>query len=166
MIEAAELLRHLGLKPHPEGGYYLETYRSAGVVPAGALPRGLKGKRNFATAICYLLPAGEKSRLHRLASDETWHFYAGGPLELYEIAPDGRAVRTVLGNDFRAGQKPWRTITAGNWFGARPGAGAAYSLVGCTVSPGFDFADLEIGRRKRLLDLFPGEKEMIELLTD
>jgi len=166
MIEGAELIRLLGLKPHPEGGYYRETYRASGIIPASALPPRFKKDRTFATAILYLLPAGSKSRLHRLFSDETWHFYAGGPLTIFEIEPEGRVSRTILGNDPGSGQRFQHTVKAGIWFGALPCEGAPHSLVGCTVSPGFDFADFEVGRRKDLLAMFPRERHTIEMLAD
>lgn len=143
--EARRLITTLELKPHPEGGYYRETYRSP-----------------HSTAIYFLLTEGERSRLHRIKSDELWHFYCGGPLTVTEIAPDGRVTETALGAH---GGKLQHTVTAGHWFGAQPNAGAGYALVGCTVAPAFQFADFELGRRDVLLKAFPHAKEIIARLT-
>ena len=158
-ITAEELIRVLGLKAHPEGGYFRESYRAEGGTP---LPRG---ERNFSTAIYFLLKRGQASRLHRIKSDEVWHFYSGGPLAVARISPEGRAEETILGRDVAAGQKLQHVVPAGCWFGAYPVGGAKFSLAGCTVAPGFDFADLEMGGREGLLKEFPLAKELIEKLT-
>ncbi|MCX5788755.1 MAG: cupin domain-containing protein [Elusimicrobia bacterium] len=153
---AEDLIARFDLRPHPEGGRYRETYRSPGVI----------GGRSQSTAMLFLLPKGERSRLHRLRSDEVWHFHDGGPLIVVELAPDGRVGETTLGRDFAQGQRPQHVVPAGSWFGAYPAAQTDHSLVGCTLAPGFDFADLELGRRAELLKLFPHAKELIEKLTD
>jgi predicted cupin superfamily sugar epimerase len=150
------LIRSLKLRPHPEGGYFRETYRCAETVCGG---------RTFCTAIYFLLPEGERSALHRIKSDEIWHFYGGGPLTIGEIFPSGRTRRTVLGLNFGRGQRPQYVVTAGNWFGAVCNPGSKYSLVGCTVAPGFDFKDLELGRSDELLRRFPGAKTLIKELA-
>jgi uncharacterized protein len=156
---AQELIHLHGLLRHPEGGHFRETYRSEAL--AGALPDA----RNFSTAIYFLLEAGEKSALHRIKSDELWHFYLGGPLVLAELAPGAPARLTLLGTDFRAGQKLQHTVTAGTWFGAYPAAGTEFSFVGCTVSPGFDYEDFELAERTELLAQFPQAREIIEELA-
>ncbi len=161
-----DLIAHYGLLPHPEGGYFQETYRSKESVAANALPARFGGERSVCTGICFLLPKGAKSRLHRLKSDEMWHFYLGGPLEVTQISPDGKVETTVLGPEIADGQKVQHVVPAGYWFGAMPAKGAAYSFVGCTVAPGFDFSDFEIGKRKDLLKTFPKAKAAIERLTD
>ena len=134
---AAALIASLGLKPHPEGGFYREIFRSAGhVTPADG-----RGPRAALTTIYFLLPAGTQSRWHRVTSDEVWHLYEGGPLELLELDANGDAPRQHLLAALTEGldAMPVRTIPAGHWQAARPLGD--YALVGCTVGPGFDFAD-------------------------
>ncbi len=135
--EARALVDALGLAPHPEGGFYRETFRAPAPV---ATPRG---PRAASTAIYYLLPAGAASARHRVASDEAWHHYRGDPLELTVEHPGGRTERLVLGPDVLAGQRPQAVVPAGAWQAARP-LGTRYALCGCTVAPGFDFADFEL----------------------
>ncbi|MDD5657304.1 MAG: cupin domain-containing protein [Elusimicrobia bacterium] len=164
-MRAEELIRILGLKPHPEGGWYRETYRAKGRIPARALPRRYRGARRYATAILFLLREGERSLLHRVASDELWHFHLGGPLTLTEIPPSGIPRRIVLGPDVRRGQRLQHAVAAGRWFGAAPSPGSGFCLVGCTVAPGFDFADFELGKRDALLRRFPRAAAAIRRLT-
>ncbi|MFZ5444506.1 MAG: cupin domain-containing protein [Myxococcota bacterium] len=140
------------LQPHPEGGYFRETYRAAATLPGT--------QRAVCTAIYYLLPAGERSRLHRIDADELWHFYGGAPLEIIELQPDGSARVTTL-----SPTAPQHLVPAGTWFGARPAQGSAWSLVGCTVSPGFEFSRFELGAREALLARFPAAAELIRALT-
>lgn len=143
----------LGLQPHPEGGWYRETYRSELTVPT---PRG---QRPAATAIYYLLCQGESSHLHRLAADEIWHFYAGGPLTLFLLqAPGTEALRIGPG-------RPQAVVPAKTWFGAQPDAGSEYALVGCTMAPGFDFADFELGDPHELLLTYPAQQALIARLS-
>ncbi|OGR42149.1 MAG: hypothetical protein A2X35_06705 [Elusimicrobia bacterium GWA2_61_42] len=160
MTAADELIRTYGLQEHPEGGYFRESYRAAGKTATPA------GERNFSTAVYFLLKAGQVSRLHRIKSDEVWHFYAGGPLIVARLLPNGGTEETVLGPDQGAGQKFQHAVPAGCWFGAYPAPGAEFSLVGCTVAPGFDFADFELGVRAELAGEFPRAKELIEKLTN
>lgn len=157
-IAAKALVDRFGLLPHPEGGFYKETYRSKEDMPR------FGGRRSVCTGIYFLLTEGTKSRLHRIKSDEMWHFYAGGPLELVQIFPDGTVEAVVLGQDVLAGEKVQHVVPAGAWFGAAPRSG--YSFVGCTVAPGFDFADFEMAKREELLRAFPEAKAAIERLTD
>jgi predicted cupin superfamily sugar epimerase len=154
-----DLVERLGMKPHPEGGYYAETYRARELVET---PRG---RRPASTAIYFLLPAGTKSCLHRIQSDEAWHFYMGGPLVVEQIAPDGSASRARLGPGIAAGESLQHVVPAGHWFGAAPYPGTKFSLVGCTVAPGFDFADFELGKKADLLRQYPQAKDVIERLT-
>jgi predicted cupin superfamily sugar epimerase len=164
--EAAEIIRLLNLVPHSlECGFYREIYRSGGTVPAAAIP-GHGGDRSFCTFIYYLLPEGEVSRLHRLKSDEMWHFLAGGPLKLVELDPaTGGASTTVLGQGINVGQGLFHLFKAGTWFGAFPEKGAGYSLVGCAVSPGFEIGDFEAGRRDELVRKFPRARDLIVKLS-
>lgn len=135
MTRAAELIATLELRPHPEGGFYREIFRSSATVT----PSDGRGVRAAQTTIYFLLPAGHVSRWHRVTSDEVWHVYEGGPLELLELsAPTHTLTRHLLG-PVGSDQAPVHTIPAGVWQAARPLT--AYALVGCTVSPGFDFAD-------------------------
>lgn len=161
MTAAQDLIDRLGLVPHPEGGFYRETYRAPGSVQLS----GFDGPRSTSTAIYYLLAAGDRSKLHRIRSDEIWHFYAGDPLLIVEISPDGALAQTRLGNSVARGEAPQHVVPAGHWFGACPAQGSAFSLVGCTVAPGFDFADFELGSRSALAAAFPQHANWIERLT-
>jgi predicted cupin superfamily sugar epimerase len=147
---AARWIRSLGLTPHPEGGHYRETYRGPG---------------NVSTAIYFLLEGRQVSRLHRIRADEVWHLYAGGPLTVSAIAPDGALTEFTLGGDLEAGQAPQGVVLAGHWFGAALASAETYALVGCTVAPGFEFAELELARRDPLLAAFPQHAALIERLT-
>ena len=162
---AARWIELLGLRPHPEGGHYRETYRAADVLPARALPGRREGSRAVSTAIYFLLAAGECSRLHRIASDELWHFYAGTSLALYVLDRHGSLGRVTLGTRVERGEQPQACVLAGCWFGAVVEEADGYALVGCTVAPGFDFADLELGDRAALLAEFPQHRAVIERLT-
>jgi len=135
--DAERVVRALGLAPHPEGGFYRETFRAPATV---STPRGL---RAASTAIYYLLPAGAVSARHRVASDEVWHHYAGDALLLEIEHADGRLEVATLGPDLFAGERPQIVVPAGAWQSARP-LGARFALCGCTVAPGFDFADFEL----------------------
>lgn len=160
-----ELVRRLNLSPHPEGGYYLESYRSAGSIPAAALPPGFSGARAHSTAIIYLLPEGQRSKFHRLRQDEVWHFYLGGPLRLVLIRPEGRASEIILGPDLDQGHHLQFAVPAGTWFAAGPKPGSVYSLTGCTVAPGFDFADFEMASGPELKKAFPALYGLIDEFT-
>jgi predicted cupin superfamily sugar epimerase len=149
------LISSLELQPHPEGGYYKETYRSAANI----------GDRSLSTAIYFLLPAGQRSHLHRIKSDELWHYHLGGPLIVTQISPAGKVEEIRIGPDVEAGQKLQHAVPAGYWFGSRPADGTEFTVVGCTVAPGFDFADFEMGKRADLLREFPAARSAIERLT-
>ncbi len=154
------------MQPHPEGGYFVETYRAAEQIPNAALPDRFDGSRAFSTAIYFLLEGHHFSALHRIQADEVWHFYAGDPLEVFVIHAENGALEVIrLGPDPEAGEVFQAVVPAGAWFGSRPVAGAAYSLVGCTVAPGFDFADFELAERAVLLAAFPQHRALVEGLT-
>lgn len=140
MPEAAHLIQALELIPHPEGGHYRETYRAREQVQT---PRG---PRSASTAILFLLTAGECSRWHRIRSDEGWHHHGGGGLLIYELGPSGAVRRTRLGLNLAAGERPQHVVPAGCWFAAEPAPASAWSLVSCTVAPGFAFSDFELAR--------------------
>ncbi|MFB3906744.1 MAG: cupin domain-containing protein [Acidobacteriota bacterium] len=163
---AQHLIDLFQLQPHPEGGYFRETYKSLVTIPAAALPGGGAGSRAAGTAIYFMLRQGQKSRLHRLRFDEVWHFYLGGPLCLVVIGIDGKAGRFTLGQDLSAGQELQRVVPAGHWFGAYPLPGSPYSLVGCTVAPGFAFEDFSLGNREELIACFPHLRRLISELTE
>lgn len=155
----------LRLQPHPEGGYYRETYRSNVILDRESLPLGFAGPRAASTAIYFLIEGENFSAFHRLRSDELWHFYAGSPLLVHVIEPVGAYSSLLLGNDPDAGQMPQVVVPAGNWFASHASDWKSWALVGCTVSPGFDFADFEIGRRAHLIECYPQHREMIQRLT-
>lgn len=165
-ITVEKLVDLFGMQPHPEGGYFLETYRAGGKIPKNALPSAYNGDRNFSTGIYYLLPEGTRSKLHRIPSDEMWHFYLGDPMTVVEIMPSGDVVKTILGRDVAAGQRVQHVVPGGCWFGAYPNPGSRFSFVGCTVAPGFDFADFEMSNRSALLKEYPKARDIIERLTE
>lgn len=152
------------LQPHPEGGYYKETYRSKETIHPGSLPDGFTGTRNFSTAIYFLLIAGQFSAFHRIKSDELWHFYAGGPLQIFVIEPAGEQYTILLGSDILNGQAMQAVVPAGCWFASRPLANEGAAFVGCTVSPGFDFEDFELAKAKELSKLYPQHQQLISQL--
>lgn len=164
-VDARGLIDRLGLLPHPEGGFYRETYRAELRLSDAALAPHFAGARNASTAIYFLLAQGDRSRFHRIRSDEVWHFYLGDPLHVIELTDAGETFVTTLGTDIAAGQKPQHVVAAGRWFGACPATGSRFSLVGCTVAPGFDFVDFEMASRDALLSAYPRAKEWVERLT-
>lgn len=163
--EVQRRIAALDLRPHPEGGYYRETYRSPEQLPVEALPARYAGSRSFCTAILYLLPRGEFSAWHRLRSDELWHFHDGCPLLLHSLAPDGQLVTVLLGTSSEYSEVPQACVPAGWWFAAEPSDQGAYSLVGATVAPGFEFDDFELAERTTLTAQFPQHVELIRKLT-
>ena len=160
-----ELIGRLELVRHPEGGWYRESYRSVEAAPAAALPDRFGGPRSFCTAIYFLLERGDFSALHRIKSDEMWHFYAGAPLTVQVLTPAGEHRELKLGSDLASGASFQALVPAGCWFGAELADGGGYCLVGCTVAPGFDFSDFEMGIRDELLDQFPKHSDMVRRLT-
>jgi predicted cupin superfamily sugar epimerase len=165
MNTVAGLINKYNLQPHPEGGWYVQTYKCKETIPADALPERFTGSRAFSTAIYFLLEKGNFSAFHKIKSDECWHFYAGDPLEIFIINPDGNLLAIILGNDFIKGHLFQYVVPANYWFASRPAAGSAYSFVGCTVSPGFDFADFELAKAESLASQYPKHRGLINLLT-
>ena len=160
------LRRILGLVPHPvEGGYFAETYRSADHIPASALPSHYGAPRAASTAIYYLLTPDTFSAMHRLASDEIFHFYLGDPVEMLHLHPGGTHQITVMGPDLEAGQRPQVLVPRDTWQGARLIPGGRYALLGTTVAPGFDYTDYETASRATLLATHPTAKPLILALT-
>lgn len=164
MQTAQELISHLNLSRHPEGGWFCETYRSTELLSSQSLPQRFGGPRVFSTAIYFLLEAGDISALHRIKSDEIWHFYAGSQLLIHTIETDGSYQRLHLGADPASGEQYQTVVRAGCWFGAEP-SGGQFALVGCTVSPGFDFADFEMADRQQLSARYPQHAELIMKMT-
>lgn len=161
MNKARAWIEALRLQPHPEGGYFAETYRAAESIKAPHLPPRFGGPRAHSTAIYFLLEAGQYSAFHRIQSDEVWHFYDGGPLDIYDLHPDGHLTVHRLGRDSAQGQFPQAVVPAGHWFASRPAPDTAFALVGCTVSPGFDFADFEMARADRLITEYPAHADLL-----
>jgi predicted cupin superfamily sugar epimerase len=148
--DATYWIDKLGLARHPEGGYYRETYRAAGSV---------------STAIFYLLESDDVSRLHRLRSDELFHFYVGAPMTVHVIDEGGDYRRIALGREPDEGQVLQAVVPAGQWFGATVERPGGFALVGCTVAPGFDFKHFEQAERSALVERFPHHRAVIESLT-
>ena len=159
------LVKELDLLPHPEGGYYKETYRSEGKITQSCLSLDFKGDRNMATGIYFLIEKGNFSALHKIKSDETWHFYYGDALEVIEINEQGNLTITQIGSNILKGETFQYTVKADTWFGSRVSDNGNFSLVGCTVYPGFDFNDFELANREVLIKLFPNHKNIITELT-
>lgn len=157
-------IEQLGLEPHPEGGYFNEVYRSHEGILQQSLPTRFTGDRSFCTSIYYLLEGNDFSAFHRIKSDETWHFYAGGPLDVVMLSQEGPRIER-LGRNLHKGEVLQMTIPAEVWFAARPTEGSLFTLAGCTVSPGFDFEDFEIGDRQELCAQFPMSQGVIVQLT-
>lgn len=159
------LVKALDLIPHPEGGFYKETYRSPVKLTQQCLSPDFSGERNIATGIYFLIEKGNFSALHKIKSDETWHFYAGDALEVTEIDESANLKITAIGPDILKGQAFQYTVKANTWFGSRVSAAGNFSLVGCTVYPGFDFNDFEMAERSVLVKQFPQHKSIITELT-
>jgi predicted cupin superfamily sugar epimerase len=162
IMTAEHWIETLGLVPHPEGGWYREVYRSHELIAEDALPERFGGPRVFSTAIYFLLTAGEVSRLHRIRQDELWHFYDGDPLRLHRLDRVGDHHEQLVGRSAEA--PPFAVVPAGDYFGAEV-CGEGFSLVGCTVAPGFDFQDFEMPSRDELYQEFSQHAELIQRLT-
>jgi len=165
-MTADEIRELLGLEAHPcEGGYFQQTWKSEEAIPLTALPPRYTGARAAGTAIYYLLEPSTFSEMHRLISDEVFHFYYGDPVEMLQLWPDGSSRVVRLGGDLAGGTLPQLVVPKGVWQGSRLVAGGRVALIGCTVSPGFDYADYETGKRAELVREYPASAELIEELT-
>ncbi|SMD34204.1 hypothetical protein SAMN04488029_1897 [Reichenbachiella faecimaris] len=158
---SAYWVERLKLEPHPEGGFFKETYRSLLTTTLGQFP----SERNISTGIYFLLTAENFSAFHRIKSDEMWHFYAGDPLSIYVIHENGNEECITLGLDLDKGEVPQAVVSANSWFATEVKDGGDYGLVGCTVAPGFDFEDFEMANRDLLVEQFPLHKDLIIALT-
>jgi predicted cupin superfamily sugar epimerase len=164
MDTAQYWIARLRLEPHPEGGRYRRTFRAPLILPQAALP-SFTGDRAASTAIYFLLADDQFSALHRLRSDEVWHFYAGSALIVHVIEPGGKYIELLLGSDPTSGEDFQAVVPAGCWFGSSLRQPNTWALVGCTVAPGFDFEDFEMAKRAELTAQYPQHRNIIERLT-
>jgi len=164
---ASYWIRHLKLSKHIEGGWFSEVYKSELKLSPSQLPENFPpgATRHACTHIYFLLEKDQFSALHRIKSDELWHFYAGDSLIIYEIEISGKLVKHILGSDPQKNQQLFSYVKAGSWFGASLSEAGEYALVGCTVSPGFDYSDFEMADRKKILLEYPLHEELIRSLT-
>jgi uncharacterized protein len=162
-LDAEYLIGALGLSPHLEGGYFAETYRSDERTKVGDR---YSAPRSLSTAIYYLLAPKTCSRMHRLKSDEIYHFYLGDPVTMVNLHPDGSSDLVMLGQEILNGQRLQHTVPRGVWQGARLADGGDFALLGTTVAPGFDYADYESGARNDLIEDYPDMRDMIVRLTE
>ena len=163
--KAGYYISKLQLSLHPEGGYYKEVYRSGEIYEAEFLPGRYFKDRALSTSIYFLLEGRQVSTFHRLKSDEIWHFYDGSVVKIYNIEEDGRMKEIKLGNNLEDGETLQVVINKNSWFGAEVVDKSSFCLIGCTVSPGFDFEDFELGNRDSLIKQFPEYSEVIKKLT-
>jgi predicted cupin superfamily sugar epimerase len=155
----------LSLIPHREGGHFKEIYRCEETSKVNRPDEAGHVVRNCSTAIYFLMQSGEMNALHRIKSDEVWHFYDGSTLAVHEIDSNGNLQTNLLGLDIESGESPVVVIKAGNWFCAEVIGEDTFTLAGCTVAPGFDFVDFELAERSKLIEAYPQHKEFIEKFT-
>jgi hypothetical protein len=165
MERIQELISKLDLQPHPEGGFFKETYRSEGVIPPQHLDEAIQSERNYSTGIYFLLTSENFSAFHRINQDEMWHFYEGSPLTIHMIDEQGVYSFQKIGLNLDDGELPQFTVPKHVWFAAEVNTPDSYSFVGCTVSPGFDFADFELADRSKLVKSFPHLSDQIHRFT-
>lgn len=161
MKKLTQWISQLHLQPHPEGGFYKEVYRSDEIISEDSLNNRYGSEHSISTSIYYLLTGNDFSAFHKIKSDEIWHFYDGSPITLYLINEDGKFETKKLGINLEANEVPQIVIPRNNWFAAQPNDKNSYTLVGCTVAPGFDFNDFELADRKDLLKKFPQHNNLI-----
>lgn len=165
MTPIEDLIDTLELQPHPEGGFFKETYRSTGKINKESLAPEYNGKRNYSTCIYFLMTSNNFSSFHKVNQDEIWHFYDGSPIRLHVISDKGAYSEYKIGRDFSRGEAPQLVVPGGYWFAAEVSENDSYSLVGCTVAPGFDFADFTLPSRDELISKYPQHKKLIGRLT-
>lgn len=165
MEEINKIISRLKLQRHPEGGYFRETYRSNGEIKKEHLDLQYNGNRNYSTCIYFLLTSDGFSAFHKIHQDEIWHFYNGSPIRLHMITTSGEYSETIIGCDLALGQTPQFIVPGESWFAAEVVNNNDYSLVGCTVAPGFDFSDFELAARDELVKVYPQHKYIINKLT-
>ncbi len=164
MSNVKEIIKKLNLRPHPEGGNFREIYRSKQIIKTSSLPSRYHKNRSISTAIYFLLAKGQVSRFHKLKSDEIWHFYKGSSLILH-LLKDSKYRQVIVGNDIAKNVMPQYVIKAGTWFASEVKNKKSYSLIGCTVAPGFDFSDFKLAKRSELLKKFPQYQKIIYRFT-
>ncbi len=166
MLTAKAIIDHFHMKPLPdEGGFYVETYRSPESIAKAALSDRYDGPRHFSTAILYLITPEHFSKLHRVKSDEIIHFYCGDPVTMLQLHPDGKDKTITLGNDIEHGHQLQVIVPQGIWQGSFLSESGRFALLGCTVSPGFEFTDSQSANRDELLRQHPQQIELIRKLT-
>ncbi len=158
-------ISNLQLKPHPEGGYYREVYRSEEFINSEYLPQRFNSNRNFSTSIYFLLDGEQRSNFHRLKSDEIWHFYDGSSIIIFVINENGNLFKYFLGENLSKGETFQVVVKQNCWFAAELKEKNSFGLVGCTVSPGFDYKDFELADRNFLIKQFPQHEEIIKKFT-
>lgn len=163
-MSADYFIKHLQLQPHPEGGFFKEMYRSKGIISSQCLPSEFNGDRHYSTAIYFLLQQGDFSAFHRIKSDECWHFYEGGTLLVHIIEQDGNYSCIRLGRKVDGGEVFQFVVPAHCWFASEPAPGTEFTLVGCTVAPGFDFVDFEMADVGKLIKKYPQHHPIIKRL--
>jgi len=165
-LNAAQIIERLHLEPHPEGGYYSETYRSEDEIFSSNLPpRYAPKNKSFCTSIYFLITPESFSRMHRLVSDEIFHFYLGDAVTMLQLKPDGSSQIVTLGPNILHDQQLQVVVEKNVWQGSFLNAGGRFALLGTTVAPGFDFEDFEYGSREALIDQYPAQKDLIVRLT-
>jgi hypothetical protein len=165
-MTAEQIIKHYKMQPlRQEGGFYIETYRAAQVLKKEILPADISGDRSMSSHILYLLTAKTVSLMHRLKYDEMFHFYLGNPVTMLQLHPDGSSEVITLGHDILYEQQVQVLVPKGTWQGAFIQPGGKFSLMGCSVAPGFDETDFEIGDRETLLAKYPDMREIILHLT-
>lgn len=165
MKSAGYWIEELQLEPHPEGGYFKETYESTESFHSSALPDRYSSSRPFATSIIFLITSENFSAFHQLKSDEVWHFYDGSTLSLYTINTQGELSTYKLGRNIREGEQLQVIMPHSQWFAGEVAAPNSHALVGCSVSPGFDYDDFILGEKENLCKAFPQHKTIISRLT-
>ncbi len=163
--QAQKYIEKLQLKPHPEGGYYKEIYRAGDMILPEHLPKRYKSSRNFSTSIYFLLERNQVSNFHKLKSDEQWLFYDGSGIVIYVIDEGGNLNKILLGRNIENGESLQTVIKYNSWFAAELSNKTSFALIGCTVAPGFDFNDFELGKRDALIKAFPQFRELIYKLA-
>lgn len=165
MNNAEYWIEKLCLTKHPEGGWFKEVYRSSEEIKEEHLPERYSGGRNHSTSIYFLLTSDTFSAFHKIKSDELWHFYTGSAVTVYMIDENGTYSEVNLGSNHEACEVFQCVMPRGVWFGAKVNQADSFSLVGCTVAPGFHFDDFELAKRDEMVKQFPQHKEIIEKLT-
>jgi len=164
MNTADYFIKNLNMTPHPEGGFYKEIYASEENITSNDLKVDFEGSRILWTSIYFLLRDGEVSNFHRLKSDEMWYYHSGSPLTIYMISPEGELITEQLGLDIEHGEKPQILVPKNYIFGSDMNH-EGYALVGCMVSPGFEFRDFELFKRNELIAKYPQHQQIIHKLT-